>query len=463
VPTPRVVEVSEYGQVVLDLNERQARTLQAVAGPHLAVVPANTGYKVRATSFVGSIAIPGWVLHIVPKVSTVGNVLDLMTWSTHRLLFHEDDVGLRSSSLAAAVAALYSRSLDRTLARGVDHAYVEEDDRLVTLRGRVDLPAQARAVGLAVPIACRYDEWSIDTASNRLVRAAALALLRMPDIAPSSGFALRRAIWRLDGVTQMRSGESAAPTPDQAQPALCGCGRPCPTRPPRCWPSTQPRVSGDSVFPDQHERRVRGLRARQPCERVAGKAGCGEAKGGPARRAWRSAIGARSDLRRTERPGSACGGHQVQADYGRSGAKSGLLPTARLLHIARTGAWNPDLLRCRWRTATTLCSRAQPANHSRDLPARHQGRALGDPRRDRAVSRPCPFNCGPNRVTDSAGFTLTAAEISPRRGMPGTVPQAATDRAVLCDARVAPSAACCETPGCRSGASARRPLGGCRR
>lgn len=212
-PTPRIVEVSEYGQVVLDLTERQARTLQAVAGPHLAVVPANTGYKVRATSFVGSIAIPGWVLHVVPKVSTVANVLELMTWSTHRLLLHEDDVGLRSSSLAAAVAALYSRTLDRTLARGVDHAYVEEDDRLVTLRGRVDLPAQARAVGLAVPIACRYDEWSIDTASNRLVRAAALALLRMPDIAPSSGYALRRAIWRLDGVTQIRPGEGAAPTP----------------------------------------------------------------------------------------------------------------------------------------------------------------------------------------------------------------------------------------------------------
>jgi len=200
---PTVSHVAEYQQIEVALNESQARQLQAAAGARLSVIPSSHGYLVRASSYVGSIAVPGFVLHVVPKVS-VENVLHLMTWSIERIAFAQGEISHSTGSLTAAVAAWYARMFERTLVFGVDRAYVEEADRLVALRGRIDWPAQAGAFGLPTPIACRYDEWSIDTRPNRIVAAAALALLRNPAVPTSSAFVLRRLLNALTGAGPLR-------------------------------------------------------------------------------------------------------------------------------------------------------------------------------------------------------------------------------------------------------------------
>lgn len=206
---PLVYQLAEYQQIEAGLSDGQARQLQAAAGSRLTLTPSSRGYLIRASSHVGSIAVPGIVLHVLPKVPVV-NILHLMTWSTERISLGRDEPDQATGSLTAAVAAWYSRMLERTLVLGVDRSYVEEADRVVALRGRIDWPAQTRAVGLPTPIACRYDEWSLDTRANRIVAAAALALLRNPAVPPQPAFTLRRLLRLLAGVGPLRPDDLSA-------------------------------------------------------------------------------------------------------------------------------------------------------------------------------------------------------------------------------------------------------------
>lgn len=206
------MEIVEHKQADVQMSDQQARMLQVVAGPRLVVSPNTAGYSVRASSYVGSITIPGLVVHVVPKIP-VDNVLHMLTWSAHRITFDHHEVTHTTRSLTPAVAAWYARMLERALALGIDRAYVEGSDRLVALRGRIDWPAQSTAAGLPTPISCRYDEWSIDTRANRIVAGAALALLRNPVVPAQSAFSLRRLLKLLQGVGPLRADDLTHPAP----------------------------------------------------------------------------------------------------------------------------------------------------------------------------------------------------------------------------------------------------------
>lgn len=194
-----VREVKEHQRVEVPLDEDQARHLQQVAGDRLNVTPSSGGYSVGAKSHVGTIAVPGFILHVHPKIP-VENVLHLMAWSTERITFNSGDIGQASSTLTSTLATIFAPMMERALIMGVDRAYVEASDRLVALRGRIDWPTQLKSVGLPTPTACHYDEWSIDTRANRIVQAAAALLLRTPGCPPLAASALRRLLGLLDGV-----------------------------------------------------------------------------------------------------------------------------------------------------------------------------------------------------------------------------------------------------------------------
>ncbi len=202
----QVRRVIEYAQVEVDISEDQARLLQTAAGDRLTVTPNNVGYQIKATSYVGTISVPGFVLHIDPKVP-VWNLLYLLTWSTHRLQVNPQDVARAGGDLTTALTVLYTQMLERVLVLGVDRAYVEETDRLVSLRGRIDWPTQSRSAGLPTPLACRYDDWSVDTPPNRLVKAASQVLLRQPSVPFATAHALKRLVALLNEAGPLRSSD----------------------------------------------------------------------------------------------------------------------------------------------------------------------------------------------------------------------------------------------------------------
>ena len=75
---------------------------------------------------------------------------------------------------------------------GLLQGYVEIDDSLTVLRGRLREQDQLRRrFGIALPLLVRFDDYTVDIAENQLLRAAAELLLRVPGVAPRTRARLR--------------------------------------------------------------------------------------------------------------------------------------------------------------------------------------------------------------------------------------------------------------------------------
>ena len=64
---PVTIHVPEYRSVDVSLTDAQARQLQLASGSRLTISPARTGFRLTASSHVGSISIPGLIVHVTPR------------------------------------------------------------------------------------------------------------------------------------------------------------------------------------------------------------------------------------------------------------------------------------------------------------------------------------------------------------------------------------------------------------
>jgi hypothetical protein len=108
-----------------------------------------------------------------------------------------------SADLLPSVIAFFARTVETTLARGVLRSYREHRERLVALRGRIDLSAQFSRTGVAVPVACRYDNYTADIAENRYLRAAVRRALRVPLVPAQDRRRLMQQLIALDDVADV--------------------------------------------------------------------------------------------------------------------------------------------------------------------------------------------------------------------------------------------------------------------
>ena len=106
-----------------------------------------------------------------------------------------------SADLLPSVIAFYARTLETTLARGLLRSYRAEHDRLVALRGRIDMAGQFRQSGVRIPIACQFDEYTPNNLENRYLKAAARLALRVPGVLPEDRRRLLQQIVSLEDVS----------------------------------------------------------------------------------------------------------------------------------------------------------------------------------------------------------------------------------------------------------------------
>lgn len=205
----RAESLQEYEVKDFDLTDVEARALQRASGSRLTVTPGVNGWRVRASSYVGAVATPGLTIQINPKVP-LANVLYLMTWSADRMIVRRSSTSFEEfDSLVPAVAELFANTLEGVLVRGVDHQYVGVREALSAVRGRIDIPANLVTAGLPTPIHCSYDDWSVNTWVNRVVRAALVTLLQLVHASPRATHKLRRLAAMLDGVEALRRDDLA--------------------------------------------------------------------------------------------------------------------------------------------------------------------------------------------------------------------------------------------------------------
>lgn len=196
------IELTEYESDEVRLDTEQARRLSSAAQGVLAVQHAEgpNAYRVTATNFVGTLVVDDLKVLIRPKIRLENLFLMLESGLDRRAWRQEAFEYSSSSDLLPAMAALYARTLETTLARGLLRSYRPHEEKLVALRGRVDVSAQFRQAGIQAPVPCRYDEHTTDIAENRYLKAAVRQCLRLPGVHPEDRGRLLRQIVVLEEV-----------------------------------------------------------------------------------------------------------------------------------------------------------------------------------------------------------------------------------------------------------------------
>lgn len=152
-------------------------------------VVVNHPRKLRAQQIVGVIAADGASLEILPKIDGADSDAAARRSLVHMLAAVLDleiahgamtELDWQRTDLLEILIRLFCDRLFDALHRGLPRRYVQHEDDLAALRGRLDVKRQFTVLA-ATPqrLACRYDELSPDIALNQIMKAAVGKLLRI--------------------------------------------------------------------------------------------------------------------------------------------------------------------------------------------------------------------------------------------------------------------------------------------
>lgn len=154
---------------------------------------------------VGAVHVGGVDVVVTPKVS-ITRLLFMLGYAANPGFRPENVEGIEDEDLWPAVAETLCRHTERALAGGVLMGYVTEETARTVLRGRIRVGDQiARRHGLPLPLEISYDEYSVDTTENQLLRAALRRMLAVPRVSAGLRARLRHLDGRLGGVSSLIS------------------------------------------------------------------------------------------------------------------------------------------------------------------------------------------------------------------------------------------------------------------
>lgn len=185
------VSLREYGPAVsIPLDARAGQAL-AASGILRSVTPdpqRGGHWLLRAGSRVGAVRVPdGPVVRITPK-TPVRRLFFLLGFSLDPARAWRDsregaiDTGAYDD-IVPALAHAVERQIDGALRQGVLQGYREAEESASVVRGRLREAEQIRRhFGRTPPVEITYDAYTADIAENRILRAAAERLLRLPGV-----------------------------------------------------------------------------------------------------------------------------------------------------------------------------------------------------------------------------------------------------------------------------------------
>lgn len=115
----------------------------------------------------------------------IQNVYFLLCYAWDR--FDEGEMkevsGTDCRSIADLLATVLCRGVCRRLKKGLDRGYVEQEEIINTVRGRIDVGYAARhGLQRRARILCRFDELKRDVLHNRIIKSTLCLLLRLEDL-----------------------------------------------------------------------------------------------------------------------------------------------------------------------------------------------------------------------------------------------------------------------------------------
>lgn len=149
----------------------------------------------RARGVVGILAAKDCSLEILPKIDVAsGESADLQNAASRKCLIHMLAVALnlkldpgsitnlawQRETLLEILIRIFCDKLTEAVRKGMPRRYLEEEDDLPALRGRLNLARQfTRHAVNPSRLACRFDVLSEDTALNRIMKATVAHLSQM--------------------------------------------------------------------------------------------------------------------------------------------------------------------------------------------------------------------------------------------------------------------------------------------
>ena len=154
--------------------------------PESAVLP-RTSRGLKAQQVVGILAIPGRTLEILPKIDnsddSVRRALIRMLAVAYDLRVAEGELsstGTQRHDLFELLIHLFADRLLSVVQRGLARRYVNREEDLKLLRGRLNVVRQFTHLAVRPDrLACQFEELSEDTPLNRVLKAAVTRLARL--------------------------------------------------------------------------------------------------------------------------------------------------------------------------------------------------------------------------------------------------------------------------------------------
>lgn len=196
--------MTAWSERLAELTHEQAAQLSSVGLVEVLAEAASSAWRLRSNSRIGVASGPGWELRVSPKLSVpklfflLAYAHDPNGWKDESAYFDVSD------DLVDALASGFSWHALRAIEQGLLRDYVRLEERLIGIRGRIRFADQiARSGGLPFPVEVAYDDYIEDIIENRIIKAASLALLRMPRIAARARQRLLKLKAILDEVTPL--------------------------------------------------------------------------------------------------------------------------------------------------------------------------------------------------------------------------------------------------------------------
>jgi 5-methylcytosine-specific restriction enzyme subunit McrC len=165
-------------------------------------------YDVSNVRKVGVVVLDGTVVRILPK-TPVRRLFALLLYArSPESLWRDDLVSFDSDDdLYSTVAHAFAVTAERSLEGGLLRGYVAREEASPVIRGKWRTTDQVtRRAGHSLPMEVTYDDYVTDIPENQVLKAAALKLLRFPDLTPEVRGSLRRSLRLLDDVTPLPGG-----------------------------------------------------------------------------------------------------------------------------------------------------------------------------------------------------------------------------------------------------------------
>lgn len=199
----RRISLTEYKESEEHLSEDELSALRQVKKAlGLTIEPTGRGlYAIGASSIVGAKESENLAVFVRPKIK-IGRLFSLAMHARSKVSFEGNFDFPEAEELPDWLALALAHEAKRAFARGLLHGYVEREEALQTVRGRIRFDEQIRRrFGMPLPVEVRYDEFTDDVLANRLVKAAAHGLSRMPLLLPDARRGLGQVAAMLDGVS----------------------------------------------------------------------------------------------------------------------------------------------------------------------------------------------------------------------------------------------------------------------